>query len=442
MKKFPLSLYLVLLVTIFGCSVNNVNPTNDNHGSTTATQLSTVTLVPSRSPTQASFPTSTSLPTAIPVVNICTDVKGDVGKPEVDIINGSTLINGEELIAKFSMLKVPDELEKEINSNAIKTCRDCGWAVFVDTDSDPSTGGPGCGRPDGFDYVISLDRKSLNSSPLTSEFRPVIYKIVSDSYRIFNSASFEVNNEDNSISLIGSIPGINEKSRQCLYASENVYTGGRADYVPCELSSYTRENMSTNPQESISQPNIVQTPTYESMNPSTPSSYPPAIVNYCSDSQGEVDRPEVDIVSATTSLEGEELTIVISLSEVPKGLKINKPEWVKYGVDIDTDNNQLTGGPGMTSVNQTDVGYDYEISALHIIDVEQSSDFLASILQSFVWRINDDYSMLMDDTATFKVDYENNTITLIGKIPGIDDQSRLTIGTSEDNITCPIINKN
>jgi hypothetical protein len=442
MKKFTLSLYLVSLVTIFGCSVNNLIPTKDNYGSTTATQLSTITLEPSRSPTQASFPTSTSLPTAIPVVNICTDGKGDVGKPDFDIINGSTLINGEELIATFSMVKVPNELEKEINSNALKTCRNCGWAVFVDTDNDPFTGGAGCGRPDGFDYAIFLDRSSLNSSSLAPDFRSVIMKIEDDKYLSFNSATFEVNNKGNSISLIGNIPGINEQSKLCLYASENVYTGGRADYVPCELSSITNNTFSINPQESINPPIIVQTPIYESIILPTASGYPPAIINHCDDSQGEVGRPKNDILNVTTSFQGEELTVVISLGEVPRGSSINYPEWVEYGVDIDTDDNPQTGGPGMTSVKETDVGYDYEISAVHILDVEQTSDFLASILQSFVWKINDDYSSFMTDTANFKVDYENNTITLSGKIPGIDDQSRLTIGTSEDNITCPITKEN
>jgi hypothetical protein len=216
-------------------------------------------------------------------------------------------------------------------------------------------------------------------------------------------------------------------------------------FIGCSSTNSIRPDativVSVNTLAPTSPPEPTQAPTTTTVPTSTPVPTSTSIVNNCTpnnevrDDEGDVGLPEIDIINATTSIKGEDLTVVFTLSDIPDEITINKSDVPEYnteyvwGVGINTDGDPSTGGNSMSCQGAT--GYEYEISAVHFKMGDQKSGSLSSVLQNNVWKINDDGSANMYKNATLKVDPEKNTLTLSGIIPGITEKSKLCFGTSE-----------
>ena len=161
------------------------------------------------------------------------------------------------------------------------------------------------------------------------------------------------------------------------------------------------------------------------------------------DAVSDVPAAHIDITEVETSLSGERLTVVFHLKDLPETLKFNRTELGKgtkeyeWGVAIDVDNDRSTG-PG---------GFDTLLTAYHIAFLSHKgtdADTIAPIgemLEVSVWTINPDgststevYSTVVHSAGSASTveasrpaaSAEADTITMVGVIPGITSESRLT----------------
>lgn len=145
----------------------------------------------------------------------------------------------------------------------------------------------------------------------------------------------------------------------------------------------------------------------------------------------------IDMVGVKSDLDGETLTATFYLREIPKKIQVGR-EGVKYGifdymwtvgVDIDgvaTEANFLTA--------------DYAIVAFTWFKELSSSDSsahvlaLTDIVHSSVWKPDPsnsqgDISFMELRDARVVVSHQDNTLTLIGEIPGITSQATIDFTT-------------
>ena len=141
--------------------------------------------------------------------------------------------------------------------------------------------------------------------------------------------------------------------------------------------------------------------------------------------------PHIEIVSVSATLDGEMLEATFQLKDVPPSLTFDRRgvrlDLLEYGweVSIDLDNNPLTGNEGYLSDQE---GSEYQLSALHFV----FTPYVAStgpIEDNVEVHVSSSDGTSFDDSATIQVDSEANTITLIGIIPGISEESRLLFTT-------------
>jgi hypothetical protein len=129
----------------------------------------------------------------------------------------------------------------------------------------------------------------------------------------------------------------------------------------------------------------------------------------------------VDIISVKVTAEGEEVTAQIELAELPETLMFNQApegrleyEWVIY---FDTDGNPETG----TAVAE-EVGADYALGISHWSSGEAIEDSILNVCRIDYW-VSEGGSMKSQSGATAEVNYETNTLTLMGTIPGFNTDS-------------------
>ena len=154
------------------------------------------------------------------------------------------------------------------------------------------------------------------------------------------------------------------------------------------------------------------------------------------DFEGDIDIDYLDIIKVETSLEKEVLTVIFYLKSLPNEITINKEELEEgmseyyWGVSIDVDNDPDTGA--FRSIAGEFSGSDYELSLFHFVSGRPKTGKLDEVMKSdaYVWRAKEDYTEMYKH-ADLKVDYEQNTITLSGGIPKIDENSLLHFVTQE-----------
>jgi len=138
----------------------------------------------------------------------------------------------------------------------------------------------------------------------------------------------------------------------------------------------------------------------------------------------------INILKVTTSLNGENLTVIFHLRELPDEITINRgsrvgtPE-IAWGVAIDVDNNVDTG----FSTYLGNLGYGYD-SILQAFNFKQGDEITGSIENlfsygTFVWTYSADASISTGASGDIQVDQDEKTITISGDIPGIGDDSYL-----------------
>lgn len=147
----------------------------------------------------------------------------------------------------------------------------------------------------------------------------------------------------------------------------------------------------------------------------------------------------LDIVSAASKLEGTKLTVVLTMREIPDEIAIDKdtldkgyPEIV-WGIDIDTDNNEDTGGGNFMFGS----GYGYDM-ALQAFNFKQGTERKGAIEKLFknkilVWKNKGDGNIRSGAAGKITVDQAAKTITLTAMIPEVKPDSYLHFFTYYNN---------
>ena len=143
------------------------------------------------------------------------------------------------------------------------------------------------------------------------------------------------------------------------------------------------------------------------------------------DEEGDTDIKHIDILKAETDLENETLTCVIYLEDISSEITVNRTNIEKnileysWAVYVDVDNNTTTG------MSWGFLGADYVMSIMKFAFGEEEKTGPIDILaQTNIWKFEDD-SMANYNKLDVSIDYDMNTITLVGDIPGITNDSLL-----------------
>ena len=143
------------------------------------------------------------------------------------------------------------------------------------------------------------------------------------------------------------------------------------------------------------------------------------------DKEGDTDIKHIDILKAETDLENETLTCVIYLEDISSEITVNRTNIEKnmleysWAVYVDVDNNTTTG------MSWGFLGADYVMSIMKFaFGEEEKTGPIDLLAQTNIWKFEDD-SMANYNKLDVSIDYDMNTITLVGDIPGITNDSIL-----------------
>ena len=321
----------------------------------------------------------------------------------IDIRDIATALDGETLSVTFQLRDVPETLTFA-RTGVPEHALEYNWEVSIDVDKDPETGAGG------FDYTLSasyfvhpLARDSDTVAQITQPgFVEVgIWGLDREGNRILAEGSIEVSAEENTITLSGEIPGITAESPLKFRAYD--YFDGSV-----EMNSHG---------PSIT--GLVASPCHSDDAAITPGQ---RVIDAVSDTL----PAHIDITEVSTALIGSEtLAVVFHLRDVPETLEFyrkNVPEDAleyKWEVSIDVDNDRETGL----------LGAEYSLGASHFV-LSPPSDkgvhlLLSEAVQANSWELEDGGGGAYLSTVSLEVSSEENTIKLVGDIPGITSQSRL-----------------
>ncbi|MDE0080048.1 MAG: hypothetical protein OXO50_21200 [Caldilineaceae bacterium] len=357
------------------------------------------------------------------VGNAVADDLSDVPAAHIDITAVDTSLSGETLTAVFHLRDVPEALT--FNRAGIPDEEpEYGWKVFVDADNDPETGSGG------IDYTLSAAHKVSSSSSGSGATAPIAAgrnvqvstrKMTPEEGFVFlEDARIEVSAEDNTITLSGEIPGITTVSPLAFEAYD--YSGG-TEKVGC-LSP-------------------VPVVTYEGQCDSDDAMIAPG--QTVSDGITDTLPAYMDITEVSTTLDGEILAVVFHLRDLPETLEFNR-EGVRatmleyaWSVSIDVDNDRETGGY---------LGDEYSMSASRFSHPSLSNAGvhlpIEEAVQVDTWKMDPDrLGAAYLSNASIEVSSEENTITLVGYIPGITSESRLVFEAYDflhghEQVTCQV----
>ena len=134
----------------------------------------------------------------------------------------------------------------------------------------------------------------------------------------------------------------------------------------------------------------------------------------------------VDITEVSSEMTGSgKLTVVFHLRDIPETLEFNRKgvskntQEYRWEVSVDVDNNRETGL----------LGAEYSLSASHFVQPWSSGEAAHLPVRQGVegdfWQLDVDGTGTLLSSIKIDVSSEENTITLIGHIPGITPESRL-----------------
>ncbi|MDE0311426.1 MAG: hypothetical protein OXI52_04110, partial [Caldilineaceae bacterium] len=334
--------------------------------------------------------------------NAVADDVSDVPAAHIDITAVDTLLSGETLTAVFHLRDVPETLTFD-RAGVPDDELEYSWKVAVDADNDPETGFFGV------DYTLSAVHRVSASSAGSAATAPIeagknlqvtTRKLTpEEGFAFFEDARLEVSAEDNTITLSGEIPGITTVSPLAFKAYD--YSGG-TEMVGC---------LSPVPV------------TYEGRCDSDDAMIAPG--QTVNDGVTDTLPAHMDITQISTTLTGETLTAVFHLRDIPETLEFNREgvrdDMLEYlwSVSIDVDNDRETGDFR---------GDDYSMSASRFRHPSFSDAGvhlpIEEAVQVDTWQMDATGAALLGH-ASIEVSSEENTITLVGDIPGITPQSRL-----------------
>ena len=336
----------------------------------------------------------------------------------VDVTKVSTSLSGETLTAVFHLKDVPETLT--FNRTGIsENYMEYGWEVLIDVDNNRETGN------DGFEYelaashFVSPSEKGSNvKAPIESKVEANVLKARPDSFMYMIDATLEVSPEEDTITLSGYIPAITAESRLAFKTYDYF---GSSDDIGCQAPPSQIAPVS---QCATDEPSVVPGQT-------------------ATDDVSDVSAAYLDIAEISTSLSGETLTVVFRFRDIPETLTFNRTgtsansmEYM-WEVSVDVDADPETG----------DRGYEYLLSAYHIVRPAQEGDnteaALEEVAKASVWeRLSGGRTTTLRG-ARLAVSAEEDTMILSGRIPGITPDSRLSFRTHEylgesDEVGCQI----
>ncbi len=218
-------LSLISVFLLSGCLQNGIpflnSPTPSPSSTPTLTLTPTVTSTPTRTLTPTITPTFTMSPTPSSTpdpLTACDDNSPYIATWAAEK-NGKTFeafaCSGDVLIA---ILKNQDIRETITINRMSRNNMEYAWEVFVDTDSDETTGTTNryYHHIAGADYSLALARWSNGKTktvPFTEAFQRNVWKCNADGCRSTSSVTLYTDPENKTIILRGVIPGININSK-------------------------------------------------------------------------------------------------------------------------------------------------------------------------------------------------------------------------------------
>ena len=350
----------------------------------------------------ASFQGSSDGSEATPGQSVSEDVSHELVE-HIDFRDVTTTLDGETLTVTFHLRDVPETLTFD-RTGVPEHALEYNWAVSIDVDNDPDTGAGG------FDYVLSagyfvhpLAKDSNTVAQITQPgfVTAGILGLDREGNRVLAEADIEVSAEENTITLSGEIPGITEESP--LYFKAFDYFDGSV-----EMSSAV--------------PSIADL----SARPCLPDEAAIMPGQRVADAISDTLPAHVDITEVSTTLTGETLSVVFHLRDVPETLEFRRKDVpkdaleYKWEVSVDVDDDRE---PGLS-------GADYSLSASYFVFSPSSDEGvhqpIEEAVQTDTWEMDPDgFGAAYLSSASIEISSEENTITLVGDIPGITPQSRL-----------------
>ena len=324
----------------------------------------------------------------------------------IDIRSVTTALVRETLSVTFQLRDIPETLTFA-RTGVPEHALEYNWEVSIDVDNDPETGSGG------FDYMLSagyfVPRFAQDSNTMAEITQPGFVKaslwgLDREGYRVLAEADIEVevSVDDNTIMLSGEIPGITAES-PLKFRAYDFFAGS------VEMSSHGSSIMDL-AVDSCQSDDAVIRPGQR-------------VIDAVSDTLPAY----VDITEISTEMTGSgKLAVVFHLRDIPETLEFNRKgaentQEYRWEVSVDVDNNRETG--------MLRLGAEYSLSASHFV-LPWSSGEAAHLpvsqgVEGDFWKLDADGTGTLLSSIKIDVSSEENTITLVGRIPGITPESRL-----------------
>ncbi|MYJ78923.1 MAG: hypothetical protein F4047_12445 [Caldilineaceae bacterium SB0670_bin_27] len=326
----------------------------------------------------------------------------------IDIRGVMTAVEGETLTVTLHLRDIPETLTFA-RTGVPEDALEYSWEVSVDVDADSKTGNGG------YDYMLSaayfvprLAQGSNTAAEITQPgfVRASLWGLDRKGYRVLAEADIdvEVSAAGNTITLSGEIPGITEASPLKVRAYD--YLAGSV-----EMSTHGPPLM-TLAVDSCRSDSAAITPGQRVVDDAVSDKLP----------------AHVDITEVSSELTGSgALAVVLHLRDIPETLEFNRKgvsgntQEYRWEVSVDVDNDRETGLTGM--------GTEYSLSAGHFVQPWASGEAahlpVSQAVEGDFWQLGPDGIGIRLSGINIDVSPEENTITLIGHIPGITSASRL-----------------
>ena len=323
-----------------------------------------------------------------------------------DIRDVTTTVEGDTLSVTFQLRDIPEKLTFA-RTGVPEHALEYNWEVSIDVDNDPQTGSGG------YDYMLSAgyfvprfaqDGNTVAEITQPGFVRASLWGLNRKGYRVLAEADIEVevSADDNTITLSGEIPGITAES-------------------PLKFRAY--DYFAGSVEKSSHGPSLMDLAVDSCQSDSAAIRSGQRVIDAVSDTLPAY----VDITEVSSEMTGSgKLTVVFHLRDIPETLEFNRKgaenmQEYRWEVSVDVDNNRETGLLGL--------GAEYSLSASHFA-LPWSSGEAAHLpvrqgVEGDFWKLDADGTLTRLGGINIDVSSEENTITLVGHIPGITSESRL-----------------
>ena len=366
----------------------------------------------------------------------------------IDIVGVDSSLDGETLTAIFYLREIPEEMS--FNRKGVENMHlEYMWTVEIDVETGDEDESELLEYTFSAFYPVSrvLEDTPAATRPFQNAVRAELWKNVHYPEKnvthwedVLVHARMVVSHEDNTLTLISQIPGITEEST-LLFSTYDILLG--QDGVSCLPSTAASKNDSkiilTAPGQVVADdnPNIIRLEEGCDLPPIMDTALLICETDAATITPGQTvtdDATEelpahMDIIEVKTELSGETLTVVFHLRDVPETLAFGRacvPENIleyMWQASVDVDNNPETGR----------YGFDYTLSASYFVLSSRTGlnreDPIEHEVQANSWKVIDSGGATFLESASIEVSPQEDTITLVGSIPGITPESVLAFET-------------